>query len=105
MDDLAKLFLLALDFIGTSRSEYSEYLKLGRVLKANGINGLILLQLLVPSCKEMLVECLLKKSKVRCDEIFLPVNSSEGICCSFNYFGHKDVNSHRLDAILVIVTF
>jgi len=37
-----------------------------------------------PKCTEMIERCAWKGSLWRCDGLFQPVNSSEGVCCSFN---------------------
>lgn len=43
-----------------------------------------LLERLTPNCKEMIERCAWKGTLWRCDNLFQIVNSSEGVCCSFN---------------------
>lgn len=47
---------------------------------------------MTPKCTEILERCAWKGSLMRCDSIFQTVNTSEGVCCSFNNYAFKTSN-------------
>lgn len=86
-DRLSKMFRLALHFQGVGRANKSEYDELDAVLRSNNMSVMQLISALAPSCDDMLEVCKWKGSVTRCERLFQPVNTSEGLCCSFNYHG------------------
>lgn len=51
-----------------------------------------LLERVTPKCSEILERCAWKGSLWRCDSLFQPINSSEGVCCSFNNYAFPTSN-------------
>lgn len=50
---------------------------------------------LAPNCKEMLQGCQWKGEEKRCESIFEEILSTEGYCCSFNYYALKNHTFRR----------
>lgn len=93
-DRLSHMFRLALHFQGVGNANKSDYDDLDAVLRMNNMSVLQLTSALAPSCNEILEVCKWKGTITRCEELFQPVNTSEGICCSFNYYGLESNNLH-----------
>lgn len=47
---------------------------------------------LAPKCSDMLERCGWKGSLQRCDSIFQNINTTQGICCSFNNYAFHQPN-------------
>lgn len=58
--------------------------KLQRILDANQIELLTLLESLSPNCSDLLTTCVFEGKKKPCDELFAPTITPFGICCSSN---------------------
>lgn len=91
---LSEMFRLALHFQGFGNASKSDYDELGAVLQMNNISVSHLTSTLAPKCDEMLHICKLKGTLSRCEGLFQPINTSEGVCCSFNYYGLSTNNFH-----------
>lgn len=64
------------------------------MLELNNMNVNYLLELISPSnpCDDIITRCRWKGSLVRCDGLFQLVNTSEGVCCSFNNHAYPKWN-------------
>lgn len=91
-EQLSKLFQLVLHFHGVGEAPKQDYDLLHNILQTNQMNILNLTSTLKPRCVDMLKACRWKGTEARCDSIFQSVNTIEGICCSFNYYGLKTNN-------------
>lgn len=91
---LSGMFSLALHFQGVGNASKSDYDALGEVLRTNNMSVSQLTAMLAPKCDEILHVCKWKGTMTRCEGLFQPVNTSEGVCCSFNYYGLKSNNFH-----------
>lgn len=87
VEQLSRMFRLALHFQGVGNATQEEYDKLHDILQENRISVMNLTQTLVPSCKDLLERCMWKGIQMRCESLFQSINSTEGVCCSFNYYG------------------
>ncbi|XP_018579716.1 sodium channel protein Nach-like [Anoplophora glabripennis] len=67
-----------------------NYTILSRLLKDSHVDVDEALRVLAPTCKEMLLRCQWKGEERRCESIFEQIRTSEGFCCSFNYFALKN---------------
>lgn len=63
-----------------------------QILDLNNENVNYLLERLAPKCSDILERCMWKGSLQRCDSLFQPINSSEGLCCSFNSYAFPKAN-------------
>lgn len=80
--DLLPSLLHLIDF-----ADSSETHQLHAVLELNKVSAHELyLNLSVP-CKDLLVECRLHAVSIPCENLFKTIRTTEGYCCSFNYFG------------------
>lgn len=93
-DRLAAMFRLTLHFQGIGSASKIEYDELDTVLRMNNMTVMQLTSELAPNCDEMLQVCKWKGSQTRCEGLFQPVNTSEGVCCSFNNYGLETNNFH-----------
>lgn len=84
---LSKLFQLLLHFQGVGDDATEDYKLLHNILQSNQMNVMNLSSTLKPKCSEMLINCRWKGTESRCDALFQQVNTIEGLCCSFNYYG------------------
>lgn len=67
-----------------------NYTMLNQLLKDNHIGVDDVLRMLSPTCKDMLLRCQWKGEETRCESIFEQIRTSDGFCCSFNYFALKN---------------
>ncbi|XP_016838599.1 sodium channel protein Nach-like isoform X2 [Nasonia vitripennis] len=66
-------------------NQYSDELeKLQRILNANRMSLPQLLEQISPNCTDLLVTCMYEGRNESCDELFVPILTTYGICCSFN---------------------
>jgi acid-sensing ion channel, other len=65
-----------------------------QILEMNNQNVDYLLELMSPSnpCDDIIARCRWKGSLYRCDSLFQLVNTSEGVCCSFNNHAYPKWN-------------
>lgn len=89
---LAELFKLTLFYSYGVPANTSEIKLLDDILKSNSMTWESLVTYIQPNCLDMILKCFWKGSENRCDGLFQTVNSTEGICCSFNYFGSEGNN-------------
>lgn len=89
---LSKMFKLLLHFHGIGDANKTEYNQLHSIFQTNNISVLNLINYLTPRCDEMLNACQWKGSIVRCDTLYQAINTIEGLCCSFNYYGQAKSN-------------
>lgn len=82
-------------FQGIGNASLDNYNQLHSILQTNNLSVTELTSSLVPSCAELLERCMWKGTQTRCDTLFQPVNTTEGICCSFNYYG-LDTNNYQM---------
>lgn len=91
-DSLSQMFKLILHFEGIGQASSSEYIELHDILKMNNISIVQLLNRITPKCSDMLVRCMWKGTQTRCDNLFQEVNTTEGVCCSFNNHAMETTN-------------
>lgn len=91
-EDLAELFTLVLHFHGVGNASAEDYTRLHQVLQENHMTVLDLANALTPECNDMLQRCRWNGNDVRCDTLYQPVETIEGICCAFNYYGRYTTN-------------
>ncbi|KAG5682331.1 hypothetical protein PVAND_011690 [Polypedilum vanderplanki] len=93
-DELINKFKLMLHFMGSGNANTSskEYEELHDILEINNKNINYFLETLTPKCTDILERCSWKGSLWRCDSIFQPINTSEGVCCSFNNYAFPKQN-------------
>lgn len=82
--ELSHMFRLALHFEGIGHARDDEYAQLHAILQQNNISVARLMRRIAPRCSDMLERCMWKGTQTRCDNLFQEVNSTEGVCCSFN---------------------
>lgn len=87
VDRLSNMFKLMLHFHGVGTASEAEYQTLHRILQTNNKTINSLMDYLAPRCDEMLQKCQWKGSLQRCDALFQTIKTTEGSCCSFNYYG------------------
>ncbi|KAK9870459.1 hypothetical protein WA026_008019 [Henosepilachna vigintioctopunctata] len=94
VNEIADLFayLGELYFTSENRStvESQKLLQLEKILKTNQINLKKLLRQLSPACKDIVQKCKWKEEEKICDTMFEKIITSEGHCCSFNYFAPRN---------------
>lgn len=86
------MFRLVLHFQGVGNATQEEYDELHDILQVNRISVMNLTHTLVPPCTDLLERCMWKGTQLRCESLFQPINSTEGVCCSFNYYGLETNN-------------
>ncbi|XP_037928250.1 pickpocket protein 11-like isoform X2 [Teleopsis dalmanni] len=59
-------------------------------IENNELNLLKLQRNLSPNCESELLRCKWKGKRERCDKLFRKVETTQGICCSFNLFALKE---------------
>lgn len=69
---------------------YRRLLTIQDILERNNYTAEQMLQLITPSCGDMLKRCMWKGDETRCEAIFEQIATSVGYCCSFNYYGIKN---------------
>lgn len=67
-------------------TETPEIRILDNVLKMNNISADELYLNLSINCRDMLVECRINNIEHKCFNLFKTIRTTEGYCCSFNYF-------------------
>ena len=87
VDELSRMFSLTLNFHGIGKASKEEYDLFNDILLQNNVTIKDLTHDLVPSCSDLLERCMWKGTQTRCDTLFQRINTTEGVCCSFNYFG------------------
>lgn len=90
--DLADLFKLTIFYNLGLPGNQSELNLLDEILRNNKMTWEVLVNSIQPNCLDMTLKCYWKGSDNRCDGLFQAINSSEGTCCSFNYFGLEGNN-------------
>lgn len=86
-EELSAKFRLLLHFDGLGSATEAEYEELHEILHGNQLSINQLLQEIAPSCQEMLQRCMWKGTQTRCETLFQTIKTTEGYCCSFNYYG------------------
>lgn len=89
---LADLFKLTIFYSFGLPGNTSELQFLDEILKSNNMTWASLITYIEPNCLDMILKCFWKGSDSRCDGLFQAINSTEGTCCSFNYFGLEKNN-------------
>lgn len=90
--ELSHMFRMALHFEGVGRATPAAYEQLNGVLKLNNLTIGQLMRRIGPRCGEMLERCMWKGTQTRCDNLFQDVNTTEGVCCSFNNQARAEQN-------------
>ncbi|XP_074029493.1 sodium channel protein Nach [Leptinotarsa decemlineata] len=87
-NELVQQFRLLAQLIRNTRIDtpFSNFSQLQDILDEHKMSIETVMQKLTPSCDEILVRCLWKGEEKRCDSIFEQIKTTEGFCCSFNYF-------------------
>lgn len=86
-DELSKMFKFILHFHGVGNATAPQYDLLHSIFQTNNLTVLNVMDRIAPRCDDMLKSCQWKGSIIRCDTLYQPVRTIEGICCSFNYYG------------------
>lgn len=60
-------------------------------LKGNGYDIEKIMFEVAHSCESMFKMCKWKTKVFPCKELFRSIKTSAGVCCSFNYFGDKNI--------------
>lgn len=74
-----------LHFKGISKT--GDYEELHQIFEENNLDVMKVMTQISPKCTDMLERCMWKGTQERCDSLFQPINTTQGICCSFNYLG------------------
>lgn len=98
-EKLSRLFSLALHFQGIGNASRDEYDQLHNILRTNQMSVEELMSLLVPKCVDLIERCSWKSTLTRCEALFQQINTTEGVCCSFNYYGLATNNFQMLRSI------
>lgn len=61
--------------------------KLHGLLEENEMEVDVLLEKLAPKCEKLIDKCKWKGEEKGCRTLFVPQTTSNGFCCSFNYYG------------------
>ncbi|EAT37212.1 AAEL010779-PA [Aedes aegypti] len=77
---------------GLAESDKREYDGLHNLLLLNNLEVPQLIGEFAPPCSDMFERCMWKGTQWRCDNLFQMVNTTEGLCCSFNYYGTRGSN-------------
>lgn len=91
-DQLSRMFSYVSHFQGVGNATTDEYSQLHSILLDNNLTVSHLTNRLSPNCGELLERCMWKGTQARCDTLFQPINTTEGLCCSFNYYALKTNN-------------
>ncbi|XP_053673786.1 sodium channel protein Nach-like [Anopheles nili] len=84
---LSDLFRLFLHVTGLGQTDPDRYRMLHDTMLENNLEIPQLMGEFAPPCGTLLERCLWKGTQWRCDNLFQVVNTTEGLCCSFNYYG------------------
>ncbi|XP_040167541.1 sodium channel protein Nach-like [Anopheles arabiensis] len=87
VDELAEMFRLFLHVTGLGDPDPVRYRLLHDIMLMNNLEIPQLMGEFTPPCGTLLERCMWKGTQWRCDNLFQVVNSTEGLCCSFNYYG------------------
>uniref|UniRef100_A0A182QKV6 Sodium channel protein Nach n=1 Tax=Anopheles farauti TaxID=69004 RepID=A0A182QKV6_9DIPT len=85
--ELSALFRLFLHVTGLAQPDPVQYRLLHDIMLTNNLEIPQLMGEFTPPCGTLLERCMWKGTQWRCDNLFQVVNSTEGLCCSFNYYG------------------
>lgn len=69
-----------------------DYMGLHKILEVNSLDVMTVMTMITPTCADMLERCMWKGTQSRCDSLFQPINTTQGMCCSFNYYGLEKSN-------------
>uniref|UniRef100_A0A336M002 CSON008921 protein n=1 Tax=Culicoides sonorensis TaxID=179676 RepID=A0A336M002_CULSO len=84
-------FLKSLSKLSTFELESDNMtLDIERRIFQNGLNPGELMRGVSKTCDDLLFDCELRGDPIECNKIFRRTRSSEGFCCSFNYYGLRD---------------
>lgn len=86
------MFKYVLHFEGIGKGTAVEYNSLHLILQQNNLTVIELMAAISPKCSDMLERCMWKGTQTRCDNLFQEVNTTEGVCCSFNNHAMKKSN-------------
>ncbi|KAG5896889.1 hypothetical protein JTB14_033527 [Gonioctena quinquepunctata] len=92
VNDLVQQFRLFAQLFRRIRADtpFRNFSNLQDILDEKKLPLETVLRQLAPSCDDILVRCLWKGEEKRCESIFEQIKTSEGFCCSFNYFALKN---------------
>lgn len=66
--------------------------ELDQLLRQNNMTINDLEDRITPRCTDMFERCMWKGTQTRCDTLFQSIQTSYGLCCSFNYYGKSKSN-------------
>lgn len=92
--ELSNMFRYILHFQAIGIANQTQYELLHSILQTNNLSMVNLTTALKPTCNDMIQGCVWKGNAIRCDAIFQPINTIEGICCSFNSYATVKTNFH-----------
>ncbi|XP_055542870.1 sodium channel protein Nach-like [Wyeomyia smithii] len=93
--ELAWKFRLLLHVYGLADSNEREYYELHNILRINNLEVAQLMGEIAQPCSSLLARCMWKGTLWRCENLFQTINSTEGMCCSFNYYGRRSSSSQK----------
>uniref|UniRef100_A0A182WHJ6 Sodium channel protein Nach n=1 Tax=Anopheles minimus TaxID=112268 RepID=A0A182WHJ6_9DIPT len=85
--ELSDMFRLFLHVFGLGEADPAQYKRLHDIMLMNNLEIPQLMGEFTPPCGTLLERCMWKGTQWRCDNLFQVVNTTEGLCCSFNYYG------------------
>ncbi|RZC22689.1 sodium channel protein Nach, partial [Asbolus verrucosus] len=93
-DELASEMRLLFQVIFNNNEEIPlrNYTRLQDILEQNEYTVEEIMQKLAPGCDTLLQRCKWKGEEKRCESIFEQIKTTEGFCCSFNYYALKNHN-------------
>ena len=91
-EDLSQLFRLILHFEGIGTANTTEYKILQNILRVNKLNINTVVDGIRPKCSFAFDRCMWKGAEQRCDSLFQRINTSEGVCCTFNNHASTKTN-------------
>lgn len=86
------LFKLSLYYKIRASASPADFNTLNTILKNNNYTQEQFIEEITPNCEEMFQMCMWKGAYVRCDALFQKIRTSEGTCCSFNFYATYDNN-------------
>lgn len=83
---LMDLFKLTLYYRVRTNAPPIDFTTLDTILKNNNYSQDHFMQEITPDCEDMFKMCMWKGAYTRCDALFQKIRTSEGVCCSFNFY-------------------
>ncbi|XP_004533303.1 pickpocket protein 11 [Ceratitis capitata] len=91
-EKLLSLFRITMFFNFALNHTQEDFNIFETILESNNLTLAKLTEQLSPDCMDMISKCVWKGTASRCDSLFQPVQATEEVCCSFNYYGRTTNN-------------